>query len=572
MTPQTERETEIRISGTPASSGVALGPAVVIDHQAVEVLDRADPQAAFATAVDEVRRELQSLCAAAREAGRAEAGDVLEAQSLMAADPMLVDAVDAALADGAGLEAALARTEADIKAIFAAIDDPYMAERAQDVGEVIDRIRRNLAGVDSPGSRLIETPSVLVARSVTAADTALLDPDLVLGFVTETGGATSHVAIIARSLGVAAVVGADGVVDTVSDGDQIALDGSTGDVTVRPGEGTADGFRARRAAAEAEIAAAERFRGVGVSFRGQPVRVSANVGSRADIARAVEAGAEGIGLLRTEFLFLDRTQAPTEQEQFDFYSHAASSFSEPVVIRTFDIGGDKPAPYLDTAEEENPFLGVRGARLYAHCPDVFQTQVRAILRAAGAGDVQMMLPMVSTLEEVSELRARIMRSAEVLQAEGVAHAVPPIGVMVEVPSIALTADAVAPHVDFFSIGTNDLTQYAMAADRTNGSLDSLQDALHPAVLALCERTVAAARRHEISVSVCGLVAADPLGAAVLTAMGVDKLSVSARSVNIVKSVIDSVDRAEAGPMVEAALAAPAAADVRRIARDALDRR
>ena len=561
--------TEIRISATPASSGVALGPAVVIDHQAVEVQDRAEPAAAFATAVDEVRQELLSMCETARDAGRAEAGDVLEAQALMAADPMLADAVDAALADGASLDAALTRTETDIKAIFSAIDDPYMAERAQDVGEVVDRIRRNLAGVDSPGSRVIETPSVLVARSVTAADTALLDPELVLGFVTEAGGPTSHVAIIARSLGVAAVVGANGVVDHVRDGDTIALDGSTGDVAVRPDAGTAQDFRARRAAAEADMAAAERFKGVGVSFRGQPIRVSANVGSRDDVVRAVEVGAEGVGLLRTEFLFLDRTEAPSEQEQFDLYSFAGSSFSEPVVVRTFDIGGDKPAPYLEVEAEENPFLGVRGARLYAHCPDVFETQVRAILRAAGTTDVQMMLPMVSTVEEVTELRAQITQTAHGLEAEGVDHALPPIGVMVEVPSIALTADAVAPHVDFFSIGTNDLTQYAMAADRTNGSLDTLQDALHPAVLALCERTVAAARRHNISVSVCGLAAADPLGAAVLTAMGVDKLSVTARSVNMVKSVVDSLDQADAGAMVAAALGAATAPEVRRIVGAAL---
>ena len=562
--------TEIRISGTPASSGVALGPAVVIDHQVVEVQDRAEPAAAFATAVDEVRQELQAMCETAREAGRAEAGDVLEAQALMAADPMLVDAVNAALADGAGLDAALTRTETDIKAIFSAIEDPYMAERAQDVGEVIDRIRRNLAGVDSPGSRVIEMPSVLVARSLTAADTALLDPKLVLGFVTEAGGPTSHVAIIARSLGVAAVVGANGVVDSVRDGDPVALDGSTGDVAVRPDAGTADDFGARRAAAEAEMAAAERFRGIGVSFRGQPIRVAANVGSREDVVRAVEVGAEGVGLLRTEFLFLDRTEAPSEQEQLDLYSFAGSSFSEPVVVRTFDIGGDKPAPYLEVEAEENPFLGVRGARLYAHCPDVFETQVRAILRAAGTADVQMMLPMVSTIDEVTDLRARITQTAAGLEAEGVDHAVPPIGVMVEVPSIALTADAVAPHVDFFSIGTNDLTQYAMAADRTNGSLDTLQDALHPAVLALCERTVAAARRHDISVSVCGLAAADRLGAAVLTAMGVDKLSVTARSVNMVKSVVDSLDQADAGAMVAAALAAATASEVRRIVGAALD--
>lgn len=561
---------EIRIAGAPASAGVALGPAVVMDHGEVAVIDSADPEAAFAAAVAEAGRQLQSMCDAARESGRAEAGDVLEAQALMARDPMLVDAVGAALAEGLSLQAALARTEEEIAGLFASIDDPYMAQRAQDVSEVVDRIRRSLAGVDSPDLGMIEAPSVLVARSVTAADTAVLDPELVLGFVTETGGPTSHVAIIARSLGVAAVVGADGVAASTSAGDLVALDGSTGDVVVRPDAGTAADFSARRAAAEAEMAAADRFRGVGVSFGGRPIQVPANVGSREDVVRAVEARAEGIGLLRTEFLFLDRTDAPSEQEQFDLYSFAASSFSEPVVVRTFDIGGDKPAPYLEVEPEENPFLGVRGARLYSRCPEVFETQVRAILRAAAAGEVWMMLPMVSTVEEVLELRSRIEQTAERLAAEGASFALPPVGAMVEVPSLALTADAVAPHVDFFSIGTNDLTQYAMAADRTNGSLDSLQDALHPAVLALCERTVAAARRHGISVSVCGLAAADPLGAAVLAAMGVDKLSVSARFVNIVKSVIDSLDRADAGAMAEAALAAATAADVRRIVRAALD--
>ena len=564
------QNTELRIAGTPASAGVALGPAVVIDHQEVTVADRDDPKAAFTAAVAEVSGELQSMCGAVRQAGRAEAGDVLEAQALMARDPMLVEAVGAGLDGGMSLDAALARAEEDIRALFAAIDDPYMAERAQDVGEVVDRIRRCLAGVDSTDPQLIEVPSVLVARSVTAADTAVLDPELVLGFVTETGGPTSHVAIIARSLGVAAVVGAGGVVGSVRTGEEVALDGSTGDVAIRPSESTAADFEARRAAVEAEAAAADRFRGVGVSFEGQPIGVSANVGSREDIARAVEACAEGIGLLRTEFLFLDRTEAPSEQEQVDFYSFAGSSFSEPVVVRTFDIGGDKPAPYLEVEAEENPFLGVRGARLYSRCPDVFDTQVRAILRAATSGDVQMMLPMVSTVDEVIELRGRIDRAAEGLEAEGVPHRRPPVGVMVEVPSIALTAGAVAPHVDFFSIGTNDLTQYAMAADRTNGSLDDLQDALHPAVLALCERTVSAARRHGISVSVCGLAAADRLGAAVLTAMGVDKLSVSARFVNPIKSVVDSLEGVEAGPMVDAALAAATAADVRHIVRSALD--
>ena len=553
---------EIRLGGTPASAGVAVGPAIVIDPQAVVVPDVADPDAEFSEASVAVSEQLEAMCQTARAAGRSEAGDVLEAQALMAQDPMLADAVAAALGDGAGLDAALQQARQQIEDVFAAIDDPYIAARAQDVVEVTDRIRRRLAGIETPDLGHIAVPSVLVARELTAADTAALDPASVLGFVTEAGGPTSHVAIIARSLGVAAVVGAAGIVERTRAGDPVAIDGTTGDIVVNPSELTARDFAARREALEAAVAAADRFRGVGVALGEHRVQVPANVGSRDDVERAVAAAAEGIGLLRTEFLFLDRSDAPGEEEQFDFYSFAGSSFSDPVVIRTFDIGGDKPAPYLNIAAEENPFLGVRGARLYGRFPEVFGTQVRAILRAAVDTQIWLMLPMVSTVTEICALRDRIVEIAAGLAAQGVRHEVPPIGVMVEVPSVALMADAVASHVDFFSIGTNDLTQYAMAADRTNTGLDELQDPLHPAVLALCERTVTAAKRSRISVSVCGLAAADPLGAAVFAAMGVDKLSVSPRMVNLVKSAIAAMDASAAESMVRAALAAATADEVR----------
>ncbi len=561
---------ELRIAGTPASAGVAVGPAVVVDTtqaaapDGADPLDGAEPVAAFKAAIAAVGGQLRSRRDAARAAGRSEAADVLEAQALMAEDPMLADAVTAALGNGASLDAALSRAGEEISGLLAAIDDPYIAARATDVVEVTDRVRRRLAGVESPDLSGIDTPSVLVATALTAADTAVLDPELVLGFVTEAGGPTSHVAIIARSLGVAAVVGASGVVAGVRSGDPVAIDGTTGEVAIRPRPATVSDFTARRVAADAAAAAAERFRGVSVSLGGRRIRVPANVGSQDDLERAVAAGADGVGLLRTEFLFLDRSEPPSEDEQADFYALAARSFGDPVVIRTFDVGGDKPAPYLDVPTEDNPFLGVRGARLYSRHPEVFATQVRAILRAAAEGEVQLMLPMVSTVEEITEHRRVIEGLAQQLGAAGVPHALPQVGVMVEVPSIALTAATVAGCVDFFSIGTNDLTQYAMAADRTNGLLDSLQDPLHPAVLALCALTVAAARRHDMSVSVCGLAAADPLGAAVLAAMGVDKLSVSARQVNAVKSTIASMDAAATGPMVDAALAAASAAEVRAI--------
>ena len=559
-------QAEARLVGTGAAGGVAIGPAVVIDTVEVEIPVTDDPVASFNEAMAAVQADLLRLQEHARNAGRTEAAEVLGAQALMAEDPMLADSVAAGVEAGATLEEAVTNTSAEIAAMFAAIDDPYIAARATDVVEVTDRVRRHLAGVESTDLGAIEVPSILVASAITAAETALLDPNVVLGFITEAGGPTSHVAIIARSLGVAAVVGTTGVVELVSSGEVVALDGTSGDVAIRPNDETTATFTALRDAYVAAQQAAARYRGVRVSLGSRGVAVPANVGSREDIELAIAEGADGIGLLRTEFLFLDRSAPPGEEEQFEFYSFAAQGFGDTVVIRTFDIGGDKPASYLDIDPEENPFLGVRGARLYTQEADLFNTQVRAILRASIHGDVAMMLPMISHVAEIREVRAQISDVAQQLTDEGVAHEVPPIGVMVEVPAVALVADAVAAEVDFFSIGTNDLTQYTMAADRTNGVLDGFQDPLHPAVLALCKLTADAAHRNGITVSVCGLAAADPAGAVVLAAMGIDKLSVSGRSVNPTKSVIDSLDAASAEQLVQPVLAAATASEVREIVR------
>lgn len=557
---------EALLVGTGAAGGVAAGPAVVLNAETVEIPLIDDPVGSLVEALAAVQADLGRLAQQARNAGRTEAAEVLGAQVLMAEDPMLADSIAARVASGSSLDMAVTDTSEEIAAVFADLDDPYIAARATDAAEVIDRLRRELAGVRSPEPGAVEVPSVLVAESLTAAETALLDPRKVLGFITEAGGPTSHVAIIARSLGVAAVVAAPGVVEMVNSGDLVALDGTSGEVAVRPSDETAADFAARRAAFEAAQQAAARYRGARVALGDRPVAVPANVGSRDDIELAIAEGADGIGLLRTEFLFLDRDAAPSEEEQFEFYSLAAQAFTDTVVIRTFDIGGDKPASYLDIEPEENPFLGVRGARLYSSESELFNTQVRAILRAAVHGDVSMMLPMISDVCEVRTVRAQIADASRELADEGVAHQVPTVGVMVEVPAVALVADAIAAEVDFFSIGTNDLTQYTLAADRTNSVLDGFQDPLHPAVLALCKLTADAAHRRGITVSVCGLAAADPAGAAVLAALGIDKLSVNARSVNPIKSVIDSLDAATAERVARAALAAAGAEEVREVVR------
>lgn len=420
-----------------------------------------------------------------------------------------------------------------------------------------------------PDLSAIEEPSILVAEAITAAETALLDPNKVLGFITEAGGPTSHVAIIARSLGVASVVGAKGVVGQTKTGDIVALNGTTGEVAIRPTAETKATFETAQAQHNAAQQAAAQLRGKRVSLGTKEIAVPANVGSKADIETAAAEGADGIGLLRTEFLFLDRSAPPSEAEQYDLYSFAAKSFTDTVVIRTFDIGGDKPAPYLQIPAEENPFLGVRGARLYAQEADLFNAQVRAIMRAATHGEVALMLPMVSDIIEIRKIRAEISQIAAQLAAEGAEHKVPPIGVMVEVPALALVADAIAPEVDFFSLGTNDLTQYTLAADRTNGSLDEFQDPLHPAVLALCKMTADAAHRNNITASVCGLAAADPAGTAILASLGIDKLSVSSRYVNPTKSVIASLTPKVAHQLATQALKAATASEVREFSNTAL---
>ena len=557
------------LRGIGASDGVAIGPAVVIDNRPIEVPDLPDASDALVGGLETVARQLEDLRDAAAEAGRAEASEVLGAQALIAEDPMLRESVTSRLDGGVPLGRAIDEAVAEIEAIFAAIDDPYIAARATDVGEVVDRLRRILAGVAEADISSISEPAVLIAPSITTAETAQLDADLVLGFATEVGGPTSHVAIIARSLGVPAVVGVEGLASLVESGDRVALDGATGQIAVSPDDPTLEGFESAKADHQAVVAAATSYKGRAAAVGDSRLTVAANVGSVADLERAVEEQADGIGLFRTEFLFLDRSSPPSEEEQVEVYSMAAAAFDEPVVIRAFDIGGDKPASYISPPDEENPFLGVRGARLYQEYRELFETQVRAVVRAAALGDVWLMLPMVSTVAEVLELGAVVDTVVGGLEREGQPVGRPKLGVMVEVPSVALIADTFADHVDFFSIGTNDLTQYTLAADRTNGALDHLQDPLHPSVLALCMFTAAAARRKGISVSVCGLAAADPAGAALFAGMGIDKLSVSTTRVNRIKAVLDRIDPDRLERVVGGALAASDATAVRGLVDELL---
>ncbi len=554
-----------QLTGIGASAGAVVGPIYPIARAHIEIEDTEDPAQSFADAVGNVQADLRDLAAQAKSSGREEAGAVLEAQALMAADPMLSDSVKEALGQGSGLQAAIETSAKTLSDMLASLPDEYMAARSADVLEVSDRILMRLAGVDADPLGALTEPSILVAATLTAAETAGLQPDLVLGFVTEEGGATSHVAVIARSLGIPAVVGAADALELATDHSQLAMDGSTGEVVLSPDEATLSEFdkRADEEAAKKEAAAA--YRGARVAHAGEQFSVCANVGSPDDIERAVEAQADGVGLYRTEFLFLDRGTPPTEEEQYEAYTAAVQAFADPVVIRTFDIGGDKPAEYLDTPPEENPFLGARGVRIYEEFSDLFESQLRALLRASAHGDLWIMVPMVATVEDFLGVRRAYDAAAEQLTGEGVEIGSPKLGIMIEVPSAALTASRLAEHVDFFSIGTNDLTQYTMAADRMNSEVAGYGDAAHPAVLGLCAMTASAAREAGISTSVCGEAAADPLLAVLFAAMGIRKLSVSSPSVDLIKATIAETTEEAAAEALQAALAAPDKETVRALA-------
>ena len=548
------------ISGVGASPGVAIGPVVSVIVDSVELTDIENPIESIGASATRVSAKLKELSEQTREAGRADAADVLQAQSLMAEDPMIPDAVSEQLDAGLKPADAFDTAAEGLSALLASLPDPYLAARAADIGEVMAAIKRDLAGVDSEGLTITE-PSILIAHELTAAETAGLDADLVLGFATETGGATSHVAIIARSLGVPAVVGVPDLLE--ADPKFAALDGGTGAFAADPSDQVIAVFEETKAARASLQLRLDEVRGLQATFGDVAIAVPANIAGGGDIPKAVEEQSDGVGLYRTEFLFLDVPNPPTEEQQFEEYKLAAESWEDTVVIRTFDIGGDKPAEYLNMEPEENPFLGIRGVRIYDMFPELIDSQIRAALRASAFGDISLMIPMIATVEEFLSVKQRVIDQRAKLDSENVEMGDIKLGVMVEVPSVALNAHRFAKHVDFFSIGTNDLTQYTMAADRMLGSLAGLHDPLHPSVIRLSQMVAEAGNANGVPTSVCGLAAEDPLAAIIFASVGVTKLSVSANSVNLIKATLAAQDPSIADEVLRVINCAESAQEVRQ---------
>ncbi|MFE0448817.1 phosphoenolpyruvate--protein phosphotransferase [Streptomyces fungicidicus] len=552
---------ETTLRGVGVSHGVAIGE---VRHMGTAVLEPPAKQIPAQDAEREqgrARKAVEAVAADLMARGNLAGGEaqaVLEAQAMMAQDPELMADVERRVAVGSTAERAVYDAFAAYRELLANAGE-YLAGRVADLDDVRNRIVARLLGVPMPGVPDSDEPYVLVARDLAPADTALLDPTLVLGFVTEEGGPTSHSAILARALGVPAVVALPGAGE-IAEGTLIAVDGSSGEVFVNPSEEKKSQLEAAAAERRAALAAST---GPGATADGHKVPLLANIGGPADVAAALEAGAEGVGLFRTEFLFLDDSKnAPSEDKQVVAYRQVLEAFPEGrVVVRVLDAGADKPLDFLTPADEPNPALGVRGLRSLLDHPAVLRTQLTALAKAAEGLPVhlEVMAPMVAD-------RADAKAFADACREAGLRAK---FGAMVEIPSAALRARSVLQEVEFLSLGTNDLAQYTFAADRQVGAVSRLQDPWQPALLDLVSLSAEAARAEGKSCGVCGEAASDPLLACVLTGLGVTSLSMGAASLPYVRAALAKFTLAQCERAAAAARAADSAADARAAAQAVL---
>ena len=493
-------------------------------------------------AIREVKLALATKASGLEASGAVAEAGILQAQALMLDDPALLDGASSLIRTGRPADAAVGETMAPFAAMLRASDDEVFKARAADVEDVVEQVRRALHGVsDMPPPPA--KPSIVVARDLAPSQTAGLDRTLVVGFATEQGTATAHTAILARALGLPAVVGIAGLVDAIADGQPILLDGDRGTLVIDPpAEAVAHVAGPIRLVADAEPA---------LTRDGRRIEVGCNAANLEDAQRAAAAGADGIGLLRSEFLFLGSERLPTEAQQVAMLEQVMAAMApRPVILRTLDVGADKPLPALPQPAEANPALGVRGLRLQLlRRPELLMDQLRAALRIATRHPIRLMFPMVSTIDEVHQAKLLLEKARRELNASPRME----VGIMVEVPSAAVTADALAKEVDFFSLGTNDLTQYLFAADRLNPDLAALADSLHPALLRLIDQVVRSAHRERRWVGVCGEMASDLGAVPLLIGLGVDELSVHPPMVARIKATVRGLEASACARVAAAAL-------------------
>ena len=544
-----DTEAKGRIAGVAASEGVAVGPVFVHARRELEPEreniseDKVEEELArFQSAVEAVVQKLSETAERLRESGSEKEAGIFDAHVEMAEDPEFHSEVEERVRNLTSPEAAVLAVGEEFAGMFAEMEDEYMAARADDVRDVASQVAADLMGSKAAGLEMLKEPSVILARNLAPSDTVRIPKGMALGFVIAEGSKTSHVSIMARSFGIPAVVGVGAALEEAFEAEVVALDGGEGYAVADPDPDTVAEFERKQEAIAEEQAVLEEFKHVEARTRdGQRIEVAANIGSAEEAESALEWGAEGVGLFRTEFLFMERPELPSEEEQYGAYRKVAEAFGErPVIIRTLDVGGDKDLPGVDQPEEENPFLGWRGIRMCLDVPELFKPQLRAILRAASHGNLRIMFPMIVDTVELHAAKELIQECRRELENEGTQFGEVDIGVMVETPAAAIRAADLAPEVSFFSIGTNDLVQYTLAADRGNERLRRLQSADHPAVLDLIGRTCKAAREAGIWVGVCGETAGEAAMIPKLIELGVTELSMSAPSIPRAKKVLSEL--------------------------------
>ncbi|WP_320929008.1 phosphoenolpyruvate--protein phosphotransferase [Hungatella sp.] len=565
------------MKGTSASAGIGIGKAAIVEETELvikkeTISDAAAEKERFHAALNQAMEETDALAKdLATRVGEKEA-EILNGHLMLLSDPMLTGEIENTIAgENACSEYAIENVCNMYADMFASMGDELMQQRATDMRDIKTRMQKILLGVSSVDIASLPAGSIIVAKDLTPSMTAGINPDNVCGIVTELGGKTSHSAILARALEIPAVVAVEGFLNNVKDGDTVVLDGSEGIVFVNPEETVTAEYETKRTAYLKEKKELDQYIGKPtVTKDGVTIELVANIGKPEDVDKVLQYDAEGIGLFRTEFLFMDRNSMPTEDEQFEAYQKVAIAMNgKPVIIRTLDIGGDKEIPYMGLKKDENPFLGYRAIRFCLdRREDVYRPQLRALLRASAFGNIKIMVPMVTCLEEFREAKAMIEEVKAELDLKGIAYKRDiQVGIMVETAAASLMADAFAKEVDFFSIGTNDLTQYTMSVDRGNDKVSYLYSPLNPAVLRSIRHIIQCGRKEGIMVGMCGEAASDPLMIPLLLAFGLNEFSMSASAVLNARKLITGYSIAELQSIADQAMSFVTAGEVEAYMRE-----
>ncbi|QSX07907.1 phosphoenolpyruvate--protein phosphotransferase [Alkalibacter rhizosphaerae] len=551
-------------NGIGASPGIAIAKAFVLKHE--EIIIQTEPAESTAAEMERLDKALvqskeqlgKIYEKAAQELGEEEAR-IFTAHLMVLDDPEFVGQIREVI-EGQSLAADNATKQVTdmFVGIFDAMEDEYMKERAADIRDVGGRLIRNILGIKDPDLSTIQDEVIIIAYDLTPSDTALMNKEKVLGFATDIGGRTSHTAIMARSLEIPAVLGLKDITTGAKDGDLVIVDGNSGEVLVDPDEETRKAYEKKQEEYLAFVEELAQLKELPAkTLDGTEVELVGNIGTPKDVEGILRNGGTGVGLYRTEFLYMDSDKMPDEEKQYKAYKEVLESMGEhPVIIRTLDIGGDKKLPYLKLEDEMNPFLGLRAVRLCFVEEELFKTQLRAILRAGVYGNAHIMFPMISNVQEVRQAKAILEECKEELKKEGISFDENiKVGIMVEIPSAAVTADIIAKEVDFFSIGTNDLCQYALAVDRMNETVSYLYQPLSPAILRLVKMVIEASHQGKAAkfTGMCGELAGDPRAALILLGLGLDEFSMSGSSIPQIKKIIRSVSMEQAKEIAEKAL-------------------